>query len=88
MATQSHAFSMNELTIPIFCEIDNELNHELQMMVGVTFRLTISKTNFITSTITTPWKLGTVTTAEYRPIAPSLTMKLTKTKQGFSLWTT
>ncbi|KAE9976173.1 hypothetical protein BLS_002180 [Venturia inaequalis] len=33
MATQSNAFSMNELTIPIFCEIDNELNHELQMMV-------------------------------------------------------
>lgn len=76
---------MNELTIPIFCEIDNELNHELQMMVGVDFRLAVSKTDFITSTITTPWKLGTVMTAGYRPIAPLSTMKLIKMKQDFSL---
>jgi hypothetical protein len=40
MATQSKAAPMNELTIPIFCEIDNELNHELKMMVRMTFYLT------------------------------------------------
>ncbi|TID16103.1 hypothetical protein E2P81_ATG08960 [Venturia nashicola] len=32
MAALSNAFSVNELSIPVFCEIDNELNHELQMM--------------------------------------------------------
>ncbi|QDS70218.1 hypothetical protein FKW77_006999 [Venturia effusa] len=32
MATQPQAIAIKELTIPIFCEIDNEFNHELQMM--------------------------------------------------------
>lgn len=78
---------MNELTIPIFCEIDNELNHELQMMVGVAFYSEIPETDFITSTTITQWRLGTVMTTGYRLIAPSLIMKLIKTKQGFFRWT-
>lgn len=54
MPTLPNAVTMNELTIPIFCEIDNEFNHELQMMVGMTFCLQFQRTDSITSTITTP----------------------------------